>query len=413
MRLLIRKRSANVNLTKILFLGPFLMAPLIEFLHFPSVVKYGLDLAWFVLLVTMILRKRIEKNKRINILILWMFTYIAYVTLNYMFHFQSIFYFLWGFRNNFRFYILFFSVAFYLNESDAKASYSFFNSIFYINTVLMFIQYFVYGIKQDNLGGIFGVQSGCNAFINLFFCIYLGYIYIYYTLGIERITSFSVKIILMLVLASFAEVKFFYIEFIIIIVISTVITKFSLKKMMIIIIATMAFLFGYKIFLQVFPNTDLSKEYLIDYMTNGSGYTASGDMGRFGFVEYINEHYLNRRTDRLFGLGLGNCDYATGYNIFTTPFYLANEASHYYWMQTSFIYLENGIIGLIFHFGFFVISGIQCLINRGRSNPFATIAFVCSCVAILNTFYNISLRTEPAYMLFFVLALPWCNGNSK
>lgn len=413
MNLMVRKRSSNVILTMVLIFGPFLLAPLLEFLHFPSSVKYVLDCTWFLLLVTMIIRKRRLNNSGINILVLWVGIYITYVMLNYILHFQSIFYFFWGFRNNFRFYVLFFAVAFYLNESDAKSSYSFFNLFFYINAGLMFIQYFVYGIKQDNLGGIFGVQSGCNAYVNLFFCIYLAYIYYFYTINTERIGTFSLKLAVMLVLASFAEVKFIYIEFIIIIMIATAVTKFSMKKMFIILIATIVFLYGYQIFLQVFPDTDLSPDYLVDYMTNGEGYTASGDIGRFGFIEYINSRYLDGWFDKLLGLGLGNCDYATGYDILTSPFYLENEASHYYWMQTSFIYLESGIIGLVFHFGFLIIVGFQCLTKRSKSNAFSVIAFLCVCVAILNTFYNISLRIESGYMLYFVMALPWCDKESK
>ena len=34
-------------------------------------------------------------------------------------------------------------------------------------------------------------------------------------------------------------------------------------------------------------------------------------------------------------------------------------------------------------------------------------------ILILNTFYNISLRIESAYMLFFVMALPWCEKSKQ
>jgi hypothetical protein len=39
-------------------------------------------------------------------------------------------------------------------------------------------------------------------------------------------------------------------------------------------------------------------------------------------MKTINKRFLPNIADQLFGMGLGNCDYATGINVITLPFFL-------------------------------------------------------------------------------------------
>lgn len=113
---------------------------------------------------------------------------------------------------------------------------------------------------------------------------------------------------------------------------------------------------------------------------------------------------------------MGNCDSATGMNIVTTPFSKRFGGLHYNWMSTTFMYLENGVVGLIFLFGFFVlvcIKSIKQIKNNNGNKMFCRIAFVCGVIAIMNCFYNISLRLEAGYMIYILLAIPWCKKNCE
>ncbi|MCQ4833294.1 hypothetical protein, partial [Hungatella sp. SL.1.14] len=92
-----------------------------------------------------------------------------------------------------------------------------FNCIFWINIVLTLIEFFLLGINQDLLGGIFGLVMGVNQYTNLYFVIISVYciekIVCHDAEGSEykRVLIISV---LMLAVAALAEIKFFFAEFV-------------------------------------------------------------------------------------------------------------------------------------------------------------------------------------------------------
>ena len=412
MKIRLKRRSQNERLVWILVWGPFLIAPLMQFIGLPGVVKYVLDAVWLLLLLTMLLKKKRQISRSAKFLLKWIVIFFLITVVNYIVNFQSPLYYLWGFRNNFRGYVLFFAVIYYFDEKNVEEALSFFDHMFYINAVLMLFQFFVLGYKQDSLGGIFGVAPGCNAYTNLFFCIITVINYIQYCNDKQSLKKTTLNIVLMLVLAAMAELKFYYVEFAILMLVGTVITRFSWKKLCIIIVGCAAVLIGYNVFVLVFPDIDLSIGSLYEYASSSKGYTSSGDLNRLGFFPVVNSKFLPTLGKKIFGLGLGNCDYATGIKILSTPFYHQYEWMHYGWMSTTFMYLENGMLGLILFFGFFVMIIVTSLLMKKRTNVnviYCQIAALCAVAAIMNAVYNISLRIESEYLMYFILAIPWCS----
>lgn len=407
-----KHRSQNEILVWTLFWGPFLLAPLLEFLRLPGAVKYLLDVSWVLLFLTMVTRRKRKIDRTARGLVHWVVCFFLLTLLNYLVNFQSVFYYLWGLRNNFRGYVLFFAVIYYFSEEEADKALGWLDRLFYGNALLMLVQFFALGYQQDNLGGIFGVRSGCNGYVNLFFCIVLSVSFIQYVENKKRFQTFAAEIVLMLILAALAELKFFYVEFIILIVAGILCSRFSWKKLMTVAVAAMGILIGYRVFVWAFPGVDLSLAGLYAYASSEKGYTSSGDLNRLAFVGTIDKYFLPTITDRLFGLGLGNCDYATGRELVTSPFSIRYGFLHYGWMSTAFMYLENGWIGLILFFGFFLCVGAKSLRMAKKpayNRTHCLIAALCCVAAVLNGFYNISLRIESGYMLYFVLAIPWCR----
>lgn len=413
MKIKIKKRTQNTCLVMILFIGPYILAPLTQFLHFPSSVKYILDITCVLIFLTMVMKKKRVLEKDVKILKYWILAFFCFSIMNYILHYQSIFYFLWGIRNNFRGYILFFAVIFYFKENDVNDCLNKMDQIFYINAALMIFQFLVLGYQQDNLGGIFGVESGSNGLLNVFFCVMLIKGYVYYLEKKESISNFIIKIIFMLALASLAELKFFYIEFICILVIAILVTRFSWRKFGIVTISIVALIIGYNVLMLVFPDTNMSIDSLYKYASSDAGYTSSGDLNRLNFLKQINERYFISPIDRMTGMGIGNCDYATNFDFLTTSFYKENIGSHYYWFSSGFTYIENGWVGLIFFFGFFILIAVLAY-NKSKTNrKFSQIALLCAIAAIMNGFYNISLRVESCYIMYFMLALPWCLTSNN
>ena len=126
----LKHRSQNEYLVWILIFGPFLIAPLLQFVGLPGAVKYILDAVWFFLLVTMLSRKKRPLSKDSRFLLHWIVFFFLITVVNYLVNFQSPLYYLWGFRNNFRGYVLFFATIYYFDENNAKEAITFFDKMF-------------------------------------------------------------------------------------------------------------------------------------------------------------------------------------------------------------------------------------------------------------------------------------------
>ena len=160
----IKKRSLCQFLLLYIFVLPIMLNFLQDFLYFPSFIKYTADAAWLVVLCCLIITKEQRIYKQVLPFILYSIVFFIYVLVVYLFRYQSPFYFLWGFRNNFRYYIAFVAFIYYLDKDDVKFCLSFIDVVFAIHSVVSFWQFFVLGYKWDYLGGIFGVELGCNGY---------------------------------------------------------------------------------------------------------------------------------------------------------------------------------------------------------------------------------------------------------
>lgn len=393
----------------------FFLSTGINFFYLPSMIKYSLDLLWLFLLLIIIKSHKPNVSKEIVFLCAWIICFFVITIINYTLNYQSILYYLWGVRNNFRFYVFFIACVFFVRANGVEENLKLFDKVFWINAVVCFIQYFVLDIKQDNLGGIFGVDEGCNGSLNLFFVIIIVKSIVFCMNKKESIANCLLKCGITLVISAFAELKFFYIEFAIIIFIAMLISGFSFRKLVIFAGGILGLAVGISLLIQIFPyfKDFFTFQGIIDSATNTAGYTSSGDLNRFTGIPIINKKFLTDFSARMFGLGLGNCDYSS-YEFLNSPFFLRYSKLHYTWMSTTWMYLENGFVGLFFYFGFFVIIAI-CMLNKIRQKntekSVVQMVFIISICCIMIAVYNSSLRTEAAYMIYYVLSVPfWNNG---
>lgn len=405
-------RRQNKKTVSFMFLFPFLFAGLIELFHFPSAVKYVVDLCACILLMTMLFKSRPHISPEGNIIKYWILLFAVYVSCNYIANYQSPVYFLWGVRNYFRFYIFFMACIYYLHTKDLTKLFQIISAVYYVHVSVVIVQYFVFDIDQDNLGGIFGTQSGCNGWINIFQVIVVTYSILRYlnkenSIGICMMDCGSA-----LVIATLAELKFFYIEFVLIVIMAILITDFSWKKVIIIIGAAFGVAVSVVFLVRIFPYwaDKMSLKSLLEMASSEQGYTMTGDMNRLTFFSRSRKFFLKTPGRVMFGLGIGNCDYSENFLFFTTPFYKKYSLLHYTWLSTAFMLLENGVVGLIFYFGFFVAAAVHSFLyarGRKRNKTYVQLTMIISVITILIGMYNASLRMECGYMIFFVLALPY------
>ena len=408
----IKKRSQMGWICWLIIMLPFLFGTLNDLLGLPWAIRYILDAAWLVLLLLQLLTHRsVQRNAQC--FFLWSLLFLIYTLLAYLPQYQSAFYYLWGVRNNFRFYAVFLSFCMFLTQQDIDRYFDTFDMLFWINVFISLVQFFVLEIDGDCLGGIFGSEVGSNGYTNIFFCIILTKAIIFYLEKREPLRKCFAKFIAALLVTALAEIKFFFIEAILVIVLAVLFTSFSWRKVWITIGGLAGILLGAYLLVVFFPNSEgfLSLEWLWENAASSKGYTASGDMNRLNAISVINERFLKNGWAQLFGLGMGNCD-TSAFAFLNTPFSEQYSWLHYSWMSYAFMYLECGWIGLIFFFGFFVMIYFKvrkieqnCEANGKAYCRIARImAVLCAVIAI----YNSSLRTEAAYMAYFVLAAPFC-----
>ena len=343
----IKRRSQPECLTWFVVLCPFMLGTLNGFLGLPWMIRYLIDVAWVALTVMMLQHSHLVYIKGIKGIALWTALFLLYTILVYLVQFQSGLYYLWGFRNNFRFYVSFFAFAAFLKTKDIDAFLKLLDKVFWLNIVISLVQYYGYGIKGDYLGGIFGVDTGVNGYTNIYFVIIITKSLVLCFEKRETQKACILKFIAAFYIAALAELKFFYVEAILIIVLAALFTNFSLRKFWI-VAGGIAVVFSFAALLAViFPTFEgfLSIDWFQETASSDKGYTSSGDLNRLTAISKSNELWLTNGGMRLFGLGLGNCDTST-FALVNTPFYELYGYMHYTWMSHAIMYLECGWIGL-------------------------------------------------------------------
>jgi hypothetical protein len=237
-----------------------------------------------------------------------------------------------------------------------------------------------------------------------------------YMNGQEKMLPCFLKCGVALFLTALAELKVFIIVFAFILILATAVTRFSLKKFIIIIVSFVMLLVAYVLLITLF---DYFKGFLsIDYLLGElikENYSSSEDLGRFTSIPVISERFLTTIPDQFVGMGLGNCD-TSAISIFNTAFYDRYVDIHYSVFSVSFIFLETGVIGLLLFSSFFVISLVHSVraLRQNKGNLlFNQMGIIMSLLSFVLMFYNSSLRTEAGYMVYFVLALPFIGMINK
>jgi hypothetical protein len=315
----------------------------------------------------------------------------------------------WAIRNTYRFFLFFLACILVLEKEDVEKIFDIMCKFQVLNVILTLYQYFELGKKQDFLGGIFGYSSGCNAYTNIYLALILIYILSKYIYKKVKIWPVLALIFSSLIIAAMAEIKIFFIEFVIIVLMAILLSRPSSKTLKITGFSVIGLLVGLYAFSQMFPGAyqdliNINK--MIEYNTTVIwGYNIS----RWGAFKEINEIFFHNNIFlNLFGYGFGNCEYSS-LDLFTSNFYRQYGNYHYQWFAHQTWFLEGGYSGFGLFIIFFVLIFIWGVKNKnklGNYKEFGLIAQIFSVIVIISLWYNCSSRIEVAYLMFFALAAP-------
>ena len=389
----------------------------ISMFNFPSVITYVTDIL-LVISLFFCLKNVSWKIKKTNLLLyIIILMIIANTLIGAIVNGVSPLLYIWGFRNNMRFYLFFIVCIVLLRGRDIYGIIKMLKSFFWINVLICTYQYFILNLFGEYVGGIFGTIKGGNAYLNVFLMIIWAIVLGEYSqnkLSLIKIVAIAIACIYV---ASIAELKVVYVEMIIMIVVCLLVMKPSLKTLGIITCLILASIIAVKILSMVSPE---SLDIFFDeearmYYLAGNGYTDSGDLNRFTALSSIHEMFFKDSfISSLYGFGMGGCD-TSSYSFLQSDFFKTYEYLHYRWFSHAWIYLEQGLIGILLIFSFF-ISIILLLIKNLRYLMLREwyVSSIIICIfAMINIIYNSSIQTEACYLLAFICSIPFVFIKEK
>jgi len=412
--LYVKKRTFPQIAVLYITLLPFCFGFFIDLLRIPNIIKYTIDVFWLVLLVLMVVKRSIivKKNTVATLILILSFFLFAFTV--YLFNYQSPFYFLWGLRNNFRFYVFFFAIINFLTFDDSVLVFKIFDVIFWINAAVCLVQYFAFGYEQDSLGGVFGVERGANSFTIVFFLVVLSRSLLLYMSKKESTFSCFSKCGFALFVSALAEIKVFFVLFFVVLVFSAILTTFSWRKLLMVCSLVLSAILAAMLLVNLFGFENFLSFEKIWESAMQKHYAETGTLNRLSAIPVIARTLLDELPERMFGLGLGNCD-TSSFDFCNSVFYQNYGHLRYTWFSCAILFLETGYIGILLFLAFFVICYILAgkQLKSGAGNPvYCQMAMIMAVICVILTFYNSSLRTESGYMLYFVLALPFIGAKA-
>lgn len=408
------------NTLLFLILGSvFLSAFLTELLPIPRAFMLFVDAAWAILLILLIKNVSIffDASTPVKILLGVVLAFFLSTVLGFLLGGQSPLYYAWGLRNNLCFFVFFFGCILFLPGKEIPDCLQALDILFWLHFVIAVFQFVVLGKSQDFLGGIFGTSIGCNAFANVFQMIIVSRSILRYFNHEEGTLLCMAKCGAALVVAALGEIKVFFFEFAAIALLAMLFTRFSKRKIVLLAGGAVGIVLAILLLDSITPGWAnwFRPSNIWAYVVDAGGYTGAGDMNRLTAIPLSWNNFLTTLPQKIFGLGLGNCDSSPIYFL-TSDFYNDNAYLRYNWFTSSMILLETGFVGTLLYISFYLIIFFSAafLLRKGMCNPIVgEMAMILAPMCLVLFFFDSSLRTEPAYMMYFALALPFVRNQDR
>lgn len=384
-------------------------------------IYYFTDVLNIILLVGVLIKKKngISQNKDLKFFNFTLLLYVLFAIIGVIVNFSNIALHLWSFRSYFS-TILFFIGCVSFEHSN---SIQFLDKLIWLNFIICIIEVLL-GYRQDWIGGVYGVTRGqVNGPLNILLIIVVSRAIVQY-INKEILTKNIIFVVVSsLIIATFAELKIFYVELAIIFAIASLVTKFSFKKLILIIVGTIGILVAIRVTLSIFPEMDrniFTPAFMWRYLTNSGGYVGqfahdAGDVNRLAFWDKC-VALFNNKFEFLFGFGLGNCDQIEMLAL-KSKIYMQYGQLHYYMFPLPMILLQQGVIGMILYIMLYIAIFVAVLRKYKTENHLSKsqmqMTLVLCVMAFIINIYDTSLVGKGGYLFFYILSLPFINNMSQ
>lgn len=392
-------------------------------LGLPSVLNYVTDFVLIWIVIEYFHEKRYKKLCVPKSLMFCVSILILISVISFVLNLYSPLLYLWGFRNNFRFLIFAIMCAVYLKREDIADIMNMLYGFFLLNIVVVTYQAFFVSYSQaakgDFISGLYsnGMERGGNASLNWLMCIVCTYYIVRFLNKETSIFNMIIAIAGSMYMSTVAEIKIFYIQILLIGIISLLICRKSFKTIGFVIVGVVALMLGIRAFYILFPNFAdfFNAENILDYVTRDTGYGSAGSGTKTGIdrltaISFVLDNFLKDPIQKLFGVGLGNADYSS-FSFLTSTFYSENSWSGYQFFYSSFITIEMGLVGLISYLIVilnYFMNAIQFKTKIIEEKSIKQYVVIISLICFLMIFSNQTMKIEASgYLVHCMLVLPY------
>lgn len=388
---------------------------LISVLHFPSIIRYLLDAN---LLLIALLGVNHHSNwvrlSQSKFAVYYMFLYMVMLVTIGMINLVPIGQLLWAYRNNFFYFMFFFMCIKYLKMRDAERIMGRVIKLRWLNFACAVFEFFVLEAQGDYLGGMFGVEKGCNAYLNMYLVIISAYELARYVEKKSNTANLMATMASSVVLATMGELKVFYVELVTIVLCITLLERKNKKTFFILACGAIALALGMQVLAVVFPTSaELFQniEKLLEYSTRSDYGNGDIRIARFTVIAQVNDWFFGDNTIlHLFGYGFGACEDSQTFSFCNSAFADQYGSIGYRNISSAMCYLETGwigLIGLMFVFVaiFYSANKIGKFAQMSRYRYLVLFVETVCVITTVNIWYNSAIRRPIAYLTFFVLAM--------
>lgn len=285
----------------------------------------------------------------------------------------------------------------------------------WINAACAAFQFLVLGLDQDLVGGMFGSWWGCNLPLNIYLCIVTSAMFSAY---LNRHWDVSAQTLIAsclcsLCVAAVAELKFFYLEFVLVLACAFLLCRPTLKKFALVLFALFVLVAGFSLFSSVFPERAAN---MLDFDTlygeanlRGAGYPIS----RIEVYKDLREIIFTfNPLQQFIGLGLG-ASANSSIAIFTSPIAVFYANYKLGLLQSVLLCVDIGYIGTALYIGLLVSFGVAAWINRAENRFLSLFSIIVIAVFIVNIYYNNTASSANSVFWALPLVCPLSFPSKK
>lgn len=399
------------RLVYVLVVYSFVVKYLVDDLGVPGVANYLCDGLLILSLVLALLRGKdsLRSALLVPVGVALLFFWVA-ATLSAVLNGTSLVLYVWAIRNTFRLFGIVYCCVRLLDRADVLTLVHVIVLFFVVNLVVCSYQYFVLGLGQDNVNGIFGTGSGGNAMTNL--CLYTVTAFALFAYTSRRTPVFAPlgAIAACCYIASIAEIKVYFVELVLLMAVLVLVERHSFKTLAIVAACAVALLVGTQLLVYFNPGFAdyFTLESIIESSSEG-GYSNANNLNRLTAVSTLDGMFMGSGLEKALGLGFGAGQYT---QYFQSPLYaLWGETLNWNWFTDASVFLETGYVGLAFYAVTYMVLTIQSVRAAhlaGGEGWVCRSSAAVSVLCLLLIVYNCTLTVDPGcYFAGLLLSFPF------